>query len=102
MSTTAQENRTTDRSQAQAASAAPVLWQLQISHYVEKVRWALDYKGIPHVRRTLLPGLHIVKARRLTGDTPTTPVLSIDGRSIGDSTRIIAALEERWPEPALY
>jgi glutathione S-transferase len=102
MSTTAQQNRTTDLGHAQAASAAPVLWQLQISHYVEKVRWALDYKGIAHVRRTLLPGLHLMKAKRLTGDTSTTPVLSIDGRSIGDSTRIIAALEERWPEPALY
>lgn len=33
----------------------PVLWQLQISHYVEKVRWALDYKRIPHIRRSLVP-----------------------------------------------
>jgi hypothetical protein len=23
----------------------PVLWHLDISHYNEKVRWALDYKG---------------------------------------------------------
>jgi glutathione S-transferase len=30
------------------------------------------------------------------------PVLEIDGRAIGDSTNIIAALEERWPEPPLY
>jgi glutathione S-transferase len=102
MSTTAHEHRTADPSRAQAASIAPVLWQLQISHYVEKVRWALDHKGIPHIRRTLLPGLHLVKAKHLTGDISTTPVLTIDGRSIGDSTRIIAALEERWPEPALY
>ncbi len=41
-----------------------VLWQVQVSHYVEKVRWALDYKRIPHVRRSLLPGLHAVKAKR--------------------------------------
>jgi glutathione S-transferase len=80
----------------------PVLWQLQISHYVEKARWALDYKRVPHVRRTLLPGLHVAKAKRLTGDTSTAPVLTIDGRSIGDSTRIIALLEERWPQPPLY
>jgi glutathione S-transferase len=82
--------------------AVPVLWQLQISHYVEKVRWALDYKRIPHIRRSLLPGLHALKAKRLTGDTSTAPVLTIDGRSIGDSTRIIAAIEERWPQPPLY
>jgi glutathione S-transferase len=80
----------------------PVLWQLQISHYVEKVRWALDYKRVPHIRRTLLPGLHALKTKRLTGDTSTAPVLTIDGRSIGDSTRIIAAIEERWPQPPLY
>lgn len=80
----------------------PVLWQLELSHYNEKVRWALDYKRIPHVRRSLLPGLHALKARRLTGDTATTPVLTLDGRSIGDSTRIIAAIEERWPQPPLY
>ena len=32
----------------------------------------------------------------------TFPVLSIDGRRIGDSTAIVAALEERFPEPPLY
>jgi glutathione S-transferase len=32
----------------------------------------------------------------------TFPVLSIDGRRIGDSTAIVAALEERHPEPPLY
>jgi glutathione S-transferase len=79
-----------------------VLWQLEISHYNEKVRWALDYKRIPHIRRSLLPGPHVVKAERLTGDTSTTPVLAVDGRSIGDSTRIIASIEERWPRPPLY
>ena len=80
----------------------PILWQLQISHYNEKVRWALDYKRIPHVRRSLLPGWHAVKARRLTGEIETTPVLTLDGRAIGDSTDILAALEERWPQPPLY
>jgi glutathione S-transferase len=80
----------------------PVLWQLQLSHYNEKVRWTLDHKRIPHIRRSLLPGLHTVKAMRLTGDTDTTPVLTLEGRSIGDSTRIIAALEQRWPQPPLY
>jgi glutathione S-transferase len=80
----------------------PVLWQLQISHYVEKVRWALDYKRVAHIRRSLLPGVHIREAKRLTGDTSTTPVLTIDGRSVGDSTRIIAAIEQRWPQPPLY
>jgi glutathione S-transferase len=83
-------------------ASLPRLWQLELSHYNEKVRWALDYKRIDHRRRSLLPGAHALIARRLTGDVATTPVLSLDGRMIGDSTAIIAALEERWPEPPLY
>jgi glutathione S-transferase len=83
-------------------ASLPVLWQLELSHYNEKVRWTLDHKRIPHRRRALLPGVHAVVTRRLTGSVDTTPVLTLDGNSIGDSTRIIAALEERWPEPALY
>ena len=102
MTTYIQQPRAIDRMETETAPIVPVLWQLQISHYVEKVRWALDYKRVAHVRRTLLPGLHVVKAKRLTGNTSTTPVLTINGRSIGDSTRIIAAIEERWPQPPLY
>src|SRR6187200_16551 len=84
----------------QSTEGVPVLWQLQVSHYVEKVRWALDYKRVPHIRRSLLPGIHIREAKRRTGDTSTAPVLTLDERSIGDSTRIIAAIEQRWPQPA--
>jgi glutathione S-transferase len=94
--------RTTSDPTDQTGQGLPVLWQLEISHYVEKVRWALDYKRVPHLRRSLLPGPHIRKAKRLTGDTSTVPVLTIGGRSIGDSTRIIATIEERWPQPPLY
>ncbi len=86
----------------QNTGGLPVLWQLQVSHYVEKVRWALDHKRVPHIRRTMLPGFHIRETKRLTGDTSTAPVLTIDGRSIGDSTRIISAIEQRWPQPPLY
>ncbi len=101
MSTSVQQTRPNDE-QTQRVSVVPVLWQVQVSHYVEKVRWGLDHKRVPHIRRSLLPGLHAVKTKRLTGDTSTTPVLTIDGRSIGDSTRIIAAVEQRWPQPPLY
>jgi glutathione S-transferase len=88
---------------AAQTEAKPRLWQIQISHYSEKVRWALDYKEVDHVRRTPLPGTHIPIALALTrGAIPTFPVLQLDGRTIGDSTAIIAALEERFPEPPLY
>lgn len=81
----------------------PTLWQIDISHYSEKVRWALEYKGIDHKRRSILPGSHIPIALVMTrGAQPTMPVLQLEGRNIGDSTEIIAALEARYPEPPLY
>jgi len=81
----------------------PTLWQIEVSHYSEKVRWALEYKGVDHARRTPLPGMHIPIALALTrGAQPTFPVVQVDGRTIGDSTAIIAALEARHPEPPLY
>jgi glutathione S-transferase len=36
------------------------------------------------------------------GSCATFPLLELDGRAIGDSTAIIAALEERFPDPPLY
>lgn len=86
-----------------AAQTKPVLWQIEISHYSEKVRWALEYKGIDHVRRAPLPGTHIPIALFLTrGGQPTFPVLQMDGRTIGDSTAIIAALEAKYLDRPLY
>src|SRR5215470_1910073 len=78
----------------------PLLWHIPLSHYSEKVRWALDYKGIAHRRRVLGPD-YLIRAWRATGQGQL-PVLWLDGRAIADSTRIIAQLEERYPEPSLY
>jgi glutathione S-transferase len=80
---------------------APVLWHLKVSNYNEKARWALDYKRVPHVRRAVTPGRQGVVAKRLTGGR-TFPILVLDGKPIGDSTEIIAALERLHPEPPLY
>jgi glutathione S-transferase len=78
----------------------PLLWHIPLSHYNEKVRWALDYKGIAHRRRVLGPD-YLIRAWRATGQGKL-PVLWLDGQAVADSTRIIAVLEERYPEPALY
>src|SRR5215467_1039354 len=77
----------------------PLLWHIPLSHYSEKVRWALDHKGIAHRRRVLGPD-YLIRAWRATGQGKL-PILFLDGRAIADSTQIIAALEERHPEPAL-
>jgi glutathione S-transferase len=80
-----------------------VLWHIPVSHYNEKVRWALDYKEVEHERRAPPTGLHMAAAFALTrGKTMTLPLLQLDGQAIGDSTAIIAALEARYPAPPLY
>lgn len=79
----------------------PVLYQFRLSMYPEKARWALDYKAVPHVRHSLLPGPHIPYMMRRFKQK-ATPVLEADGDVIKDSTAILEWLEARHPEPALY
>ncbi len=78
-----------------------VLHQFPSSHYNEKARWALDWKGIAHERRDYLPGPHAPQMLRLSKQT-ATPVLELDGEVIPGSARIIDALERRFPERPLY
>ncbi|MFN8151931.1 MAG: glutathione S-transferase N-terminal domain-containing protein [Solirubrobacterales bacterium] len=81
----------------------PVLWHIPISHYSEKVRWALDHKGVPHRRRPVPPPAHMAVAYAITrGGGYTLPLLQVDGRALADSTEIIAVLEERHPDRPLY
>ena len=78
----------------------PLLWHIPLSHFSEKVRWALDHKCIAHNRRVLGPD-YLIRAWRATG-RGTLPILFLNGQAIGDSTHIIAALEQRFPDPPLY
>jgi glutathione S-transferase len=85
------------------SAPGPVLWHISISHYSEKARWTLDYKRVPHHRRAIPGGFHMVAALVLTrGAGYTFPILVLDGEAISDSTAIIGALERHHPEPALY
>ena len=77
------------------------LLQFRHSPYNEKVRWALDFKHVPHTRRSLLPGPHVAVLKRLTGRTET-PVLIHDAGALDGSARILEWLEARYPTPALW
>ena len=79
----------------------PELWQFTSSHFNEKARWALDFKRVPHIRHSMIPGFHVATVKRMTGKTHV-PVLKLNGNAISDSSRIIEALESAYPEPALY
>jgi len=76
------------------------LLQFRFSPYNEKVRWALDAKRVPHLRRSLLPGPHMAAVRGHTGRT-TTPVLLADGVALDGSARIVQWLDTHHPEPRL-
>ncbi|SFR81907.1 glutathione S-transferase [Marinobacter daqiaonensis] len=78
------------------------LYQFAISHYSEKVRWALDLKSIAHEPKYLLPGMHVRTIRGLTGQKVTSvPVLVDSGHVIQGSAAILDHLEEISPDPAL-
>ena len=58
----------------------PTLWQIDVSHYSEKARWALAWKGVEHRRHSPPPGAHMIVALWLTrGAGYTFPMLSWTG-----------------------
>lgn len=44
----------------------PLLWHIPFSHFKEKVRWASDFKHIPHPRKCVGTN-YLYKAWRATG-----------------------------------
>lgn len=76
------------------------LYQFPISHYCEKIRWALDYKKVDYQVVNMLPGLHIKKARRLAG-TAEVPILVHDDKVVQNSSEIITYIDENFNGPPL-
>jgi len=77
-----------------------ILYQFPISHYCEKVRWALDYKGVPYEVRNLMPGQHVKVTKKLAAKS-SVPVLVHDGKAIQGSEKIITYLDQQFPERKL-
>ena len=67
----------------------PVLYIFNISHYCEKARWALDYFGIDHEARHVMPGAHRAIAKKLGAKRGSVPFLQTDGGVIAGSSAII-------------
>ncbi|HWU68758.1 MAG TPA: glutathione S-transferase family protein [Stenotrophobium sp.] len=79
----------------------PELWQFRFSMYPEKARWALDYKRVPHVRHSLLPGPHAVQLVPRFGQK-AMPILRHDGRVLKNAAAVLDYVEQIWPDPPLY
>jgi len=76
------------------------LYQFQFSHFCEKARWALDYKGLPYICKNLLPGPHLIATRKVA-PTSGLPILVDNGTVVQDSTSIINFLDEKYPDRPL-
>src|SRR5258708_13098968 len=76
----------------------PELWQFTSSPFNEKARWALDFKRVPHIRHSLIPGFHVPTDNRMTGKTHV-PVLKLNGTAVFHSGRFIWTHDPAVPYP---
>ena len=76
------------------------LYQFPISHFCEKARWALDYKQLEYKKINLLPGLHVNKAKKLSGKAHL-PILVDKNKVINESSEIIDYLDAVHPNNQL-
>ncbi len=76
------------------------LYQFPVSHYCEKIRWALDFKGLKYRKINLVPGPHVRKVLQMASRSQV-PVLEDGKEVIQGSAEIIDYLESRYPERSL-
>src|SRR5688572_28746122 len=76
------------------------LYDFTFSHYSEKARWALDFKGVRYTPRHLLPGFHLRTTRKLAPRS-SVPILKTDEAVIQGSTQIIDFLEQTFADRSL-
>lgn len=78
------------------------LYQMAISHYCEKVRWALDWKNISFTVHNLLPGPHVPVIRKLTQSRSSSiPVIRHQNKVLQNSSDILDYLDLHFPERSL-
>lgn len=76
------------------------LYQFELSHYSEKVRLILDYKGLAYTKVEVTPGIGQIDLYRMSGQRQV-PVLKDGTRVIADSTAIAKYLEQTYPDRPL-
>jgi len=75
-----------------------VLYGPSFAPYTEKVVRALGLKKLPFA---LMEPTSDEDYRRWSPETGLLPVIEIEGERVDDSTRILLALDERFPDPPL-
>jgi len=82
-----------------------VLYQFPISHYCEKIRWALDYKkraypDLNYTIKNLLPGPHVSTTKKIAKKT-NVPILVHGDKVVQNFSDIISYLDEVFPKNPL-
>jgi len=77
-----------------------ILYEFPHSHFCEKARWALDFKGLDFRRIPLLPGWHVLTTKRY-GKYSSVPLLIDEGKPIQGSGKIMTYLDEVYSESVL-
>ncbi|MGL5941031.1 MAG: glutathione S-transferase family protein [Waterburya sp.] len=83
-----------------AKTNQPLLITIAISHYCEKVRWALDSLGIDYVEESHAPPFHRQYTSRYGGTS--VPVLVVNDKALTDSQDILHYLDTIDPNQQLY
>lgn len=73
------------------------LYQFELSHYCEKIRLILDYKGLPYRKIEIMPGVGQFDLFKLSGQRQV-PVLKDGAEVIADSTAIALYLDQKYPD----
>lgn len=79
-----------------ANSSINRLITIAISHYCEKVRWALDWLNLPYIEESHVPFFHRLATRQHGGTS--VPVLITETGAFTDSTDILHYLNTIAPE----
>jgi glutathione S-transferase len=72
------------------------LYQFEMSHYAEKVRLILDYKGLPYRKIEVTPGIGQIELFQMSGQRKV-PVIKDGSEVIADSTAIAEYLDRTYP-----
>jgi glutathione S-transferase len=79
-----------------------VLYWMSISHPSQVARKMLDLKGVEYDVVDVVPLNQRIHLRLAGFSGGTVPALKLDGQRVQGSRQIARALDERWPEPALF
>lgn len=73
------------------------LYQFELSHYSEKIRLILDYKGLAYRKIEVTPGVGQLEIYQMSGQRQV-PVLKDGAEVIADSTAIAFYLDKTYPD----